>query len=36
MPDPELAGWTADTIERIIEQTPVVQVERVDDDGCVW
>ena len=32
----ELAGWTADAIERIIEQTPVVQVERVDDDGCVW
>ena len=32
----EAAGWTADTIERIIDQTPIVRVERVDDNGCVW
>ncbi|TWT73475.1 hypothetical protein Pla123a_38110 [Posidoniimonas polymericola] len=32
----ELAGWTADTIERIIEQTPVVSVSRIDEDGSVW
>jgi hypothetical protein len=32
----ELAGWTADTIERIIAQTPVVTIWQVDEDGCVW
>jgi hypothetical protein len=32
----EMAGWTADTVERIIDQTPIVQIARVDDDGCVW
>lgn len=32
----EMAGWTADSIERIINQKPIVQIERVDDDGCVW
>jgi protein involved in polysaccharide export with SLBB domain len=32
----EMPGWTADTIERIIDQAPIVQVQRVDDDGCVW
>jgi hypothetical protein len=32
----EMAGWTADTIERIIVQTPIVQISRVDENGCVW
>lgn len=32
----EMAGWTADTIGRVIDSTPIVQIERVDDDGCVW
>ena len=32
----EMAGWTADSIERIITQTPIVQVSRIDEDGCVW
>jgi hypothetical protein len=32
----EMAGWTADSIERIIAQTPIVQIYRIDDDGCVW
>ena len=31
-----MPGWTADSIERIIAQTPVVPVARIDDDGCVW
>jgi hypothetical protein len=32
----EMAGWTADSIERIIAQTPIVQIYRIDEDGCVW
>lgn len=32
----EMAGWTADSIERIIQQTPVVRISRIDEDGCVW
>ena len=32
----EMAGWTANTIERIIERTPVVRISRVDEQGCVW
>jgi len=32
----EMPGWTADTIERIIVQSPIVQISRIDDDGCVW
>jgi hypothetical protein len=32
----ELAGWTADSIERIIAQTPVVTISQIDEDGCVW
>jgi hypothetical protein len=32
----EMAGWTADSIERIIQQTPVVSISRIDEDGCVW
>lgn len=34
--DTEMAGWTADSIERIIAQTPVVQISRIDEYGCVW
>lgn len=32
----EMAGWTADSIERIISQTPVVSISRIDEDGSVW
>ncbi len=32
----ELAGWTADTIERIIVQSPVVLIWQIDEYGCVW
>ncbi|MCY2987307.1 MAG: hypothetical protein NTY19_05505 [Planctomycetota bacterium] len=32
----DMPGWTADSIERIIAQTPVVPICRIDDDGCVW
>ena len=32
----EMPGLTADSIERIIAQTPVVFISRVDGDGCVW
>lgn len=32
----EGAGWTADSIERIIKQAPIVRISRIDDDGCVW
>ncbi len=32
----EMAGWTADSIKRIIEQTPVVEISRIDEDECVW
>lgn len=32
----EFPGWTADTIERIIEQSPIVRISRVDEYGCVW
>ena len=31
-----MAGETANSIERIIDQTPVVPICRIDDDGCVW
>ena len=32
----EMAGWTADSIERIIEQSPIVTIARIDEYGCVW
>lgn len=32
----EMAGWTADSIERIIEQSPVVSISRIDEYDCVW
>ena len=32
----EMAGWTADSIERVIAQTPIVQVSQIDEYGCVW
>ncbi len=31
-----LPGITADSIERIIHQAPVVPICRVDEDGYVW
>jgi len=32
----ESAGWTANTIERIILQNPVVRIDRIDEFGSVW
>jgi hypothetical protein len=32
----EMAGWTADSIERIIAQSPIVRICQIDEDGCVW
>jgi len=32
----DMAGWTADSIERVIAQTPVVQISRIAEYGCVW
>ncbi|MFM9065341.1 MAG: hypothetical protein ACKOOI_20235 [Pirellula sp.] len=31
-----MAGWTADTIERIIESQPIVTISRIDEYGSVW
>jgi hypothetical protein len=30
------AGWTANTIERIIAQCPVVSIDRIDEDSGPW
>ena len=32
----ELAGWTADTIERILAQDPVVTISSIDEYGQPW
>lgn len=32
----QLAGWTADTIERIIASNPIVIIDRVDEFGAPW
>jgi hypothetical protein len=32
----EDAGWTADTIERIIAVEPVVTIDRIDEYGAPW
>ncbi|MDC0936010.1 hypothetical protein OAS39_06965 [Pirellulales bacterium] len=32
----ELAGLTADTLERILELDPIVTIDRVDEDGAPW
>ncbi|MHB0955148.1 MAG: hypothetical protein ACYC0X_02095 [Pirellulaceae bacterium] len=32
----EMAGWTADSIERIIAQLPIVRIWQIDEYGCVW
>jgi hypothetical protein len=32
----EAAGWTADTIERIIAQDPVVSISSIDEYGLPW
>ncbi len=32
----EMAGWTADTIERIIASDPVVTIDRIDEYGAPW
>lgn len=31
-----MAGWTADSIEKIIEQSPFVRISRIDSYGAVW
>jgi hypothetical protein len=30
------AGWTADTIERILRQDPFVRIDRIDEYGQPW
>lgn len=32
----EMAGWTADTLERILALDPVVTIDRVDEYGMPW
>ncbi len=32
----EKAGWTADTIERIIELDPIVEINLIDEAGSPW
>ena len=32
----EMAGWTADTIERIISGHPVVKISQIDEYGYPW
>jgi hypothetical protein len=32
----EYAGWTADTLERIIAQDPVVTIVEIDEWGYPW
>lgn len=32
----EMAGWTANTIERIIASNPVVIIDRIDEFGAPW
>jgi hypothetical protein len=31
-----MAGWTADTLERISATDPVVTIDRVDEYGAPW
>jgi hypothetical protein len=31
-----MAGWTADTIERILALDPVVVIDHVDEYGAPW
>jgi hypothetical protein len=32
----EMAGWTADTLERILALDPVVTIDHVDEYGAPW
>jgi hypothetical protein len=32
----EMAGWTADTLERILNIDPEVVIDRVDEYGAPW
>lgn len=32
----EMAGWTADTLERILSLDPVVTIDHVDEYGMPW
>ena len=31
-----MAGWTADSIERIIASDPIVTIDEIDEYGCPW
>ncbi len=31
-----MAGWTADTIERILRESPVVTITWIDEFGTPW
>lgn len=32
----EMAGWTADTLERILSIDPLVTIDKVDEYGAPW
>ena len=32
----EMAGWTADTLERILAKDPVVTIDEIDEYGAPW
>lgn len=32
----EMAGWTADTLERILALDPIVTIDEVDEYGAPW
>lgn len=32
----EMAGWTADTLERILALDPIVTIDEVDECGAPW
>ena len=32
----EMAGWTANSIERVISQSSIVRICQIDEYGCVW
>ena len=32
----EMAGWTADTLERILKINPIVTIDCVDEFGAPW
>jgi hypothetical protein len=32
----EMAGWTADTLERILASAPIVTIKYIDEYGLPW